>query len=345
MRAITYKGHGGPEVLTLTDREIPEPGQGEVRIRIVVSGVNPTDWKQRRGGGIAGGAADSDIVPNQDGAGVVDAVGPGVGEYEVGDRVWVILAAHHSPSSGTAQEYTVLPVEKVVRLPEGVGFDEGAALGIPALTAHRALTVAEDGPTRLGPGALDGRTVLVSGGAGAVGNATIQLARWAGATVITSVSTPEKAALAESAGAHHVLLYTADDFVDQIRQVAPDGVDVIAEVAASANAGLHPRILRTRGTVAVYGDDRSTGPIALEFGPNLWLNSRYQFLVLYTVGADKLRAGAEDVTAALNAGALRVGPERGLPLHRYPLEDTAEAHEALESGVVGKVLIDVTRAP
>lgn len=344
MRAITYSGHGGPEVLSLTEREMEEPGEGEVRIRIVVSGVNPTDWKSRRGGGVAGGGVDTDTVPNQDGAGVIDAVGPGVGEYRVGDRVWLILAAHHSPSSGTAQEYTVLPVEKVVRLPDGVGYDEGAALGIPALTAHRALTVAEDGPTRLGPGALAGRTVLVSGGAGAVGNAAIQLARWAGATVITSVSTPEKAALAERAGAHHVLLYTADDFVGQVREIAPEGVDLIAEVAISANAGQHPGLLRTRGTVAVYGDDRSTGPITLEFGPNLWLNSRYQFLVLYTVGADKLRAGAEDVNAALSAGALRVGPDHGLPLHRYPLEDTAEAHRAIEGGAVGKVLIDVTRA-
>lgn len=344
MRAITYSGRGGPDVLTLTDRDIEEPGPGEVRVRIVVSGVNPTDWKQRRGGGLAGGVVAVDTVPNQDGAGVIDAVGPGVGEYHIGDRVWVILAAHHSPSSGTAQEYTVLPVEKVVRLPDGIGYDEGAALGVPALTAHRALTVSEDGPTRLGPGALAGRTVLVSGGAGAVGNATIQLARWAGATVITSVSTHEKAALAERAGAHHVLLYTADGFIDQIRRIAPDGVDLIAEVAASANAGLHPRILRTRGTVAVYGDDRSTGPIALEFGPNLWLNARYQFLVLYTVGADKLRAGAEDVTAALSAGALRIGPDHGLPLHRYPLEATAEAHKATESGAVGKVLIDVTGA-
>lgn len=344
MRAITYSGHGGPDVLKLVAREIAEPGEGEVRIRIVASGVNPTDWKQRRGGGLAG-AVDSDTVPNQDGAGVIDAVGPGVEQYSIGDRVWVILAAHHSPSSGTAQEYTVLPVEKVVRLPDGIGYDEGAALGIPALTAHRALTVAEDGPTRLGPGALADRTVLVSGGAGAVGNATIQLARWAGATVVASVSTPAKAELAERAGAHHAPLYTADDFVDQVRKVAPEGVDLIVEVAASANASLHPRLLRTRGTVAVYGDDRSTGPITLEFGPNLWLNSRYQFLVLYTVGSDKLRAGAEDITAALSAGALRIGPDHGLPLHRYALEDTAGAHRAIESGAVGKVLIDVTKAP
>ncbi|WP_028936173.1 NADPH:quinone reductase [Pseudonocardia spinosispora] len=341
MRAITYRGTGGPDVLSLTERELDEPAAGQVRVRVAVSGVNPTDWKRRRTGGLSGDGGSEVTVPNQDGAGVVDAVGPGVSEFSVGDRVWLILAAYHAPTSGTAQEYTVLPVEKVIALPDGVGFDEGAALGIPALTAHRALTVAEDGPTRLGPGALAGRTILVTGGAGAVGNATIQLARWAGATVLTSVSTDDKAELARRAGAHYVLRYTSDDFVADVRKIAPDGLDLIVEVAAGTNAALHPQLLRTRGTVAVYGDDRGTGTIALEFGPNLWLNSRYQFLVLYTVGTDKLRAGAEDVNAALKDGSLAIGPERGLPLHRYPLADTAEAHRASENGAVGKVLIDV----
>jgi NADPH2:quinone reductase len=283
-------------------------------------------------------------VPNQDGAGVVDAVGPGVTEFAVGDRVWVLLAAAHSPSSGTAQEYTVLPVDRVVALPDGVGFDHGAAFAVPGLTAHRALTVAEDGPTRLAPGALAGRTVLVSGGAGAVGNATIQLAHWAGATVVATVSTDTKAELARAAGADHVLRYTSDDLAARIREIAPDGVDVIVEVAAGANASLHPQVLRTRGTVAVYGDDRGTGTITIEVGRQLWLNSRYQFLVLYTVGTDTLRAGAEDVNAAMRAGALDIGEDHGLPIHRYPLAETAQAHAATEKGAVGKVLIDVTPA-
>ncbi|MET7994750.1 NADPH:quinone reductase [Amycolatopsis sp. NPDC005232] len=340
MKAVTFTRHGGPEVLSLSEREVPEPGTGEVRVRIVVSAVNPTDWKSRRGPGELAGPA----VPNQDGAGVVDAVGPGVTEFTPGDRVWVLLAAAHSPSSGTAQEYTVLPAERLVRLPDAVGFDEGAGFAIPALTAHRALTVAEDGPTRLAPGALSGHTVLVTGGAGAVGNATIQLARWAGATVLTTVSTEAKAALARAAGAHHALRYTSGDLAAEIRAIAPDGVDLVVEVAAGTNTGLHADVLRTRGTVAAYGDDRGTGTITLEFGRNLWLNSRYQFLVLYTVGLDKLRAGAEDVTAALADGALRLGEERGLPVHRFPLEQTAQAHEASENGVTGKILIDVTPA-
>jgi NADPH2:quinone reductase len=343
MRAVTYRRLGGPEVLSVSDLEVQQPQANEVRVRIVVSAVNPTDWKRRSGFR----TTDEDVpvtVPNQDGAGVVDAIGPGVTEFAVGDRVWLLLAANHAPTSGTAQEYTVLPVDRLVALPEGVGFDEGAALAVPGLTAHRALTVAEDGPTRLAPGALAGQTVLVSGGAGAVGNATIQLARWAGATVVTTVSTDAKAELARAAGAHHVLRYTDDDLAAQIKEIAPDGVDVIVEVAAGANAALHPQVLRTRGTVAVYGDDRGSGTLSLDFGQHLWLNSRYQFLVLYTVGQDKLRAGAEDVNAAMRAGALGIGEGHGLPLHRYPLEETAGAHAASEKGTVGKVLIDVTPA-
>ncbi|MEV7098216.1 NADPH:quinone reductase [Amycolatopsis sp. NPDC051045] len=344
MKAVVYRRHGGPEVLSLSDRAAADPGPGEVRVRIVVSAVNPTDWKARSGLRAEPGAEIPETVPNQDGAGVVDAVGPDVTGFAPGDRVWLLLAAAHGPSSGTAQEYTVLPAEKLVRLPDGAGFDEGAGFGVPGLTAHRALTVAEDGPTRLGPGALDGRTVLVSGGAGAVGNATIQLGRWAGATVIATVSSDGKAALARAAGAHHVVRYPDPELAARIREIAPDGVDLVVEVAAGVNAGLHPQVLRPRGTVAVYGDDRGTGTVALDFGPNLMLNARYQFLVLYTVGADKLRAGAEDVTAALADGALRLGEDRGVPVHRFPLSDTAKAHIASEEGVTGKVLIDVTPA-
>ncbi len=344
MKAVVYRRHGGPEVLSLSERAVADPGPGEVRVRIVVSAVNPTDWKARSGFRAEPGAEIPETVPNQDGAGVVDAVGPDVTGFAPGDRVWLIVAGAYGPASGTAQEYTVLPASKLVRLPDGTGFDEGAGFGIPALTAHRALTVAEDGPSRLAPGALDGRTVLVSGGAGAVGNAAIQLGRWAGATVIATVSSDEKAALARAAGAHHVVRYPDPELAARIREVAPDGVDLVVEVAAGVNAGLHTQVLRPRGTVAAYGDDRGTGSVTLEFGPVLMLNARYQFLVLYTVGEDKLRAGADDVTAALADGALRIGEDHGVPVHRFALADTAKAHLASEQGVTGKVLIDVTPA-
>ncbi|QVQ50758.1 NADPH:quinone reductase [Spiractinospora alimapuensis] len=339
MRAIVFTEHGPPEVLHLVEREPRQPGPGQVRIRVLVSAVNPTDWKQRKG--VTPGESVAATVPNQDGAGVVDAVGPGVRGVAVGDHVWVLLASHYAPDSGTAQQYTILPEERVVVLPEGVDFTTGAAIGIPAVTAHRALTVAEDGPRRLVPGALEGMTVLVSGGAGAVGHAAIQLARWAGATVLTTVSNEEKATLARAAGAQHVFRYTERSLEASIREIAPEGVDIVVEVAAGANAELNCAVVRERGTVAIYGNERGGGTVSLDFGRNLWLNTRYQFLVLYTVGLEALRAGAEDVTAALRDGALPVGAEHGLPVIRFPLERADKAHAAVESGVVGKVVIDV----
>jgi len=336
MRAIVYTEPGDASVLQLTERRIPQPAPGEVRVRVVVSGVNPTDWKSRRNGS---GPADA-FVPNQDGAGVVDAVGDGVADLTVGDRVWLAISAWQRPASGTAQEYTVLPADRVYRLPDEADFDLGASLGVPALTAHRALTVAEDGPTRLAPGALAGRTVLVAGGAGAVGHAAIQLARWAGATVISTVSSDEKAQLATAAGANHVLRYTDADAVDKIRAIAPDGVDQFVEVSVGGNNALNIAVARPRATIASYANDRADG-LALDVGAAMRLNLRYQFVLLYTVGAEALRAGGDDVNAAIRDGALPVGAAAGLPIHRFPLEQTADAHRAVEQGAVGKVLIDV----
>ena len=338
MRAIVYTQTGDPSVLQLVERAVPEPGAGEVRIRVVVSGVNPTDWKSRRGQGVLSTAV-TEVVPNQDGAGVVDALGEGVTDFAVGDRVWLHLAAYQR-QSGTAQEFAVLPVTRVAPLADSVGFDVGASLGVPAMTAHRALTVAEDGPARLHPGALAGRTVLVAGGAGAVGHAAIQLARWAGATVISTVSGPGKAALATAAGAHDVVLYTEGNPAEQIRAIAPDGVNVIVEVAPAVNAELDAAVVAPRASVAIYATDGG-GSITLNAGPNMGANTRYQFILLYTVGQAALDAAKADVSAAAAAGVFAVGEAAGLPLHRFPLERTADAHAAVEAAVVGKVLIDV----
>ncbi|WP_120339670.1 NADPH:quinone reductase [Cryobacterium soli] len=343
MKTIVYSQTGDPSVLQLVDRPKVEPGAGEVRVRVVVSGVNPTDWKSRRGSAPGEKLAFDEVVPNQDGAGIVDAVGADVQNVTVGDRVWLALAAYQRASSGSAQELAVLPAERVFPLPDNASFDQGASMGVPAITAHRALTVAEDGPRRLHPGALAGTTVLVAGGAGAVGHAAIQLARWAGASVITTVSSPEKAALAAAAGAQHVLTYTDEDIVAQIRAIAPDGVDQIVEVAPAQNAELDLAVIRNRGSIAVYannGGDEMTLDVRKHFS----LNVRYQFVLLYTVGIDEIRAAAEDINAALADGALAVGESAGLPLHRTDLEHTADAHALVESGVVGKVLIDVSSA-
>ncbi|BBY75740.1 NADPH:quinone reductase [Mycolicibacterium parafortuitum] len=340
MKAITYSRTGDSSVLQLRDREVPEPGAGQVRVRIVVSGVNPTDWKHRKGAGPGQELDFPEIVPHHDGAGVVDAVGDGVSDLAVGDRVWVFMAQLQRPD-GTAQEYVVLPVASVVRLPDDVGFDVGASLGVPAVTAHRALTVAEGWPSRLRPGALAGATVLVAGGAGAVGHAAIQLARWAGARVITTVSTPEKEALAAAAGADHIVNYKAGDTVAAIRAIAPDGVDIVVEVAPAANAALDAAVVSNRATIAIYANDGG-GSVELDVMSNMWVNARYQFLVLYTVGADALAHGREDVAAAVRDGAMGVGESNGLPVHYFSLEDTAAAHDAVENGVTGKVLIRVS---
>lgn len=336
MRAIVYSSPGASSVLSLVERPVADPGPGEVRVRVVVSGVNPTDWKARAGGDLAF----PEIVPNQDGAGIVDAVGDDVTGLEVGDHVWLYLAAHGRPT-GTAQELTVLPADRAVKVPDGLGLDVAASLGVPAMTAHRALTVHEHGPSRLAPGALAGRTVLVQGGAGAVGHAAIQLAVWAGATVVATVSSDAKAELARAAGAHHVVQYPDDALADRIREVAPDGVDHVVEVAPGQNAALDVEVVANHGSIAYYannnGDD-FTVPVVQSFIKN----ARWQGLLLYTVGPEVLHAAVEDITAALRDDALPVGEAAGLPLTWFPLEETAAAHDAVEKGATGKVLIRVT---
>jgi NADPH2:quinone reductase len=338
-RAVVYTENGGPEVLRLVDRPVREPGPGEVRVRIHRAGVNPTDWKSRRGGG-SGGQVDPPQVPGQDGAGVVEAVGNGVEAALHGLRVWVWEAAYQRPD-GTAQEYAVVPARHVVTLPDNAPFDLGAALGVPFITAHRCLTVTEDGPRRLGPGTLDGRTVLVAGGAGAVGNATIQLARWSDATIITTVSSPEKAQLAAAAGADHVINYREQDVVAEVRKIVPKGVDTVVEVSPAANAVIDAAVLGQLGSVAVYannGGDEFTLPVR----PSMVTNARWQFVLLYTAPIEAKDLAVEDIMAAIYDGAIRVGAAAGLPLHHFPLERTRQAHEAVENGAVGKVLIDVT---
>jgi NADPH:quinone reductase len=340
MRAVVYSESGPPSVLQLVDRDTSEPGPGEVRVRVARSGVNPTDWKVRRGAVPGQGLAFPEMVPDQDGSGVVDAVGPGVDRLAVGDRVWMLLAAHQRPT-GTAQELTVLPQERVIPLPDGADFDLGAALGVPAVTAHRALTTSEDGPSRLSPGALSAATVLVAGGAGAVGNSAIQLAAWAGARVISTVSSEEKAALATAAGAHHVVDYTEGDTAAKIREIAPDGVDIVVEVAPAQNLALDLAVVRLRGTIAIYANNGGD-QVTLNVRETFSLNVRLQFVLLYTIGDAALRAATEDINTAIVAGAFRVGEDRGVPVHHFPLERAPDAHQAVEDGIIGKVLIDVS---
>ncbi|RFA19005.1 NADPH:quinone reductase [Subtercola boreus] len=338
MKAVVYSRTGGPEVLQLVDREVPSVEAGEVRVRIAVSGVNPTDWKSRAGSG-DGRELDVEQVPNQDGAGIVDEIGLGVTRFAVGDRVWVRDTAFQRPT-GTAAEYTVLPDHLVNPLPDGVSFDVGASLGIPALTAHRALTARDAGPARLSPGSLAGTTVLVTGGAGAVGHAAIQLAAWAGATVITTVSSPAKAALAAAAGAHHVIDYRSEDVVARVNDIAPGGVETVVDVNPLENIDDDVAVVARGGTIAIYVSGEPDG-IPVPARASMTKNIRFQFVLTYTTSEAEKSNAIAAVSAAAAAGALEVGEGHGLPLVRFALTDTAAAHRAVEDGAVGKVRIDV----
>lgn len=337
MKSIVYTRFGDPSVLTLVERSVPVVGVGEVRVKIAVSGVNPTDWKARQGPGdtIASGGQ----VPNQDGAGVIDAVGDGVTGLKKGDRVWIWDAAWQR-SDGTAQEYVTLPAAQVVPLPDSASFDIGACMGIPALTAYRALTAHRDSPLQLQPGALRGLTVLVAGGAGAVGHAAIQLATWAGATVVSTVSSDEKAKLAHAAGAQQIINYRSQDVAAELHRTCPEGAAIIVEVNPRANLALDLALLANGGVVAIYASDADDA-ISVPTRACMIKNARLQYILTYLTDRDAKLASVKAVSAAIADGAMEVGESAGLPLHRYPLERTADAHRASESGVVGKVLIDV----
>lgn len=343
MRSVVYRETGGPDVLQVVERPVPEPGPGEVLVRVAVSGVNPTDWKVRRGSRPGEPARWPEVVPNQDGAGTVVAVGPGVDPGRVGERVWLWEAAWRRPE-GTAQELVAIASDHAVALPPSASFDLGASLGIPALTAHRTLTVGSEMPDHLAPGTLAGRTVLVAGGAGAVGHAAVQLAVWAGATVLTTVSSEEKASLARAAGAHHVVNYRTEDAAARVREIVAGGVDLVVEVAPVTNARLDAAVAGADCTVAVYASEGDS-PLEVAVRPAMSINLRYQFVLVYTVPAPAKRRAVRDVAEAVATGALGVGADAGLPLTRFPLERTADAHAAVEAGAVGKVLIDVQPPP
>ncbi|MGH7877166.1 MAG: NADPH:quinone reductase [Candidatus Dormibacteraceae bacterium] len=323
MRAAVYRRHGpAPEVLRIEDVPRPDPLPGEVRVRIRVSGVNPTDWKARSGW--SGPMTVPFVIPNQDGAGVIDAVGEGVDHSRIGQRVWVYHAAYKR-SQGTAAEYSCVPAERAVDLPESVSFDFGASVGIPAMTAHRTLFTGGD------PG---GELILVAGGAGQVGHFAIQLAKRAGAQVLATVSSPEKAALARTAGADEVFYYRQPGAADRIRERAPDGVDRIIELAPSANAQLDAAVLRPNGTIVIYAADQKE----LRLGTQALMakNATLRFILIYSIPEPDKAAAARAVQDALAAGVLTP-----LPVTRFALDQIAAAHDAVERGLLGKALVDV----
>jgi len=320
MRAAIYDATGpARDVLKVTEVERPEPGPGEVRVRVAVSGVNPTDVKTRSGA--TARAIDGFQIPDQDGSGVIDAVGPGVDPARVGQRVWLFLAAA-GRRWGTAAEWTVVPGRQAVPLPDGVDLEMGAMLGVPAITAHCCLFA--DGP-------VTGQTVLVQGGAGAVGHFSIEFAKRDGARVIATVSSPEKGELARASGADLVLNYREQDVATEVRAQTGQ-VRRVVEVALGANLQAD-LALSGPGTVIVTYAAAPPDPV-LPVRACMSANVTLRFVLLYTVPAEAVDQAVADIGNALREGALTP-----LPVHRFRLDDIAAAHEAVEDGVTGKVLI------
>ena len=320
MRAASYDRYGpAAEVLTVREVDRPAPGAGEVLVNVACSGVNPTDWKSRSGA--TPRPIDGFQIPHHDGAGVIEAVGDGVDPARTGQRVWLWLAAA-GRRWGTAAEWTVVPQDQAVPLPDGASLELGASLGVPAMTAHWCLFA--DGP-------VSGKTVLVAGGAGAVGHYAIELAVRAGAHVVATASGPEKAELARNAGAAHVVNYRDPDAADQIRAAAGQ-VDRIIELALGANLALDLAVIKPGSMIVTYAAEPAD-PV-LPVRAFMTANVTMRFVLLYGVPRAALRQAAEDVTAALADGALTE-----LPVHRFGLADIVAAQEAAEAGPLGKVLV------
>jgi NADPH2:quinone reductase len=318
MRAAWYERQGAPaEVLLLGSLEAPEPAAGEVRVRVHASGVNPSDTYGRAGRQAP--MAFARIVPHQDGSGVIDAVGEGVPATRVGERVWVYEATWNRPS-GTAAEYTVVPAPRAIRLPDGIDFDAGACLGIPAMTAHRA--VFADGP-------VTGRTLLVTGGAGAVGSAAIQFACWGGARVLATVSSEAKAAAARAAGADETINYRSEDVGEAIKRLTDGaGVDRIVDVDFGGNLSTTISALKPGGVVASYATRGEPEP-KVPFRALMVKNLVVRAILVYTMPEAAKTAALQDITRALESGALR--PVIGQHLR---LDDIAQAHTDVERGAV-----------
>ena len=324
MKAAWYEKQGAArDVLTVGEMDEPQPLAGEVRIRVAASGVNPGDVKKRQNA-FGVGMPHPRIIPHSDGAGTVDAVGEGVSQEWIGRRVWCYGAQTYRPF-GTAAEYTVVPLKQAVPLPDTVPVEQGACLGIPGITAHRAVHVA---------GLVEGRTVLVQGGAGAVGACAVQLAHRAGARVIASCRSESDTEIASRAGADEVLLIH-ERFVERILGLAPNGVDHIVEVAFGANIKLDVEVLAQGGSIATYATNVAAPEIP--FWQLVFSNTR-----MFFIGSDDVPTEAKiEATRAINQ-ALAAGWQ-GLDIaERFSLDDIAQAHEFVEHPTkAGRVIVTI----
>jgi len=326
MRAAYYEKKGpAAKVLVVGDLPEPQPGPGEVRVKVQISGINPTDTKLRGGWDGAMEMPFPRIVPHQDGAGVIDRVGAGVPASRVGERVW-IWEAQRGRAFGTCAEYVAIPSDNAVPLPEGASFETGACLGIAGMTAHRCL---------FRDGGIQGQTVLVAGGAGAVGHAAIQLAKWAGARVVATVSRAEQEKVAREAGADLVVNRKSGDPAAAIRAFARAGVDRVVEVAFEANLDLNRAVLKANGVIATYSSGPHDSAPRIPFSPIMRHGITVHFVLVYVMPREAHQQAARDVNAALESGRYRPHVARS-----FGLAETAAAHEAQESGAtVGKLLV------
>jgi NADPH2:quinone reductase len=324
MRAAWYDRQGpAAEVLQVGELPEPEPGRGEVRVRLRLSGVNPGDTK-KRGGWLGSPMAYPRIVPHSDGAGVVESVGDGVDPGRIGERVWIWGAQSYRPF-GTAAEFTVVPADHAVELPNGVSDEVGACLGIPGITAHRA--VFSDGP-------VTGTSVLVQGVRGGVGSLAAQLARWGGATVIGTVRREADLERVDRSVVTHAVALDSSDVVERIRAHAPDGVDRVVEVALSDNADLDAAVLAVGGVLAAYASRRDRPE--LPFWPMLFGNVTLRLLGSDDFPPHAKQQAAADLTAAARDKALAIRIDQPLPL-----DQIAAAHDHVDAGGSGRVLLAI----
>jgi NADPH2:quinone reductase len=323
MRAAYYERNGtAHDVLRVGEVETPQAGPGEVRVKLATSGVNPSDVKSRQG--LTRKIAWTRVIPDSDGAGVIDQVGDGVPKSRVGERVWV-WNGQWKRAFGTCAEYVALPAAQAVKLPDKVSFEAGACVGIPAMTAYHAIALSH---------AAKGTTLLVAGGAGSVSQYVIQFAKQAGAAVLTTISSADKAKIACEAGADHTIDYKRENVGERVMEMTgKKGVDAIIEMDLAANAKLIPAVLRPKGSVIVYG----TSPEAALPAAFCLVNSiQLKFFLVYELDAQERERTVSAITRALTDGTLvnRVGPT-------FPLADTAAAHEAVETGTIGNVIIKI----
>ncbi|MGY9054852.1 MAG: NADPH:quinone reductase [Alphaproteobacteria bacterium] len=328
MRAAWYTQLGpARDVIKTGEQPTVTAGPGEVRVHLHASGINPADVKRRSGLGRYTAMDGPLVIPNSDGAGVVDQVGAGIGAEWVGQRVWLFNGQRLGRTHGTAAEYITLDARLVCPLADDVSFEAGACLGIPCMTAHYG--VFSDGPVR-------GKTVLVTGGAGAVGHYAIQLAKWNGATVIATVSGPEKGAEGSAAGADHVLNYREQDIGAALMELtAGKGVDHICEVDFGGNLPAIVQALALNGSVTTYASDGNGAP-ALPVGVLMGRNATIRPFVLNSLPPVILQQAQNDITRWLAEC-----PDAIHRTRQFPLADIIAAHEAVESGaVLGTVVVD-----